>query len=75
VSGSDVRDVRDACGEGFCVVVPGIRPSGGNGDDQVRVSTPAEAIARGADYLVVGRPVTDAPDPVGAARAILLDAC
>jgi orotidine-5'-phosphate decarboxylase len=74
VSGEDVRDVRDACGEDFCLVVPGIRPPGGNGDDQVRVLTPAAAIERGADYLVVGRPITDATDPVGAARGILLAA-
>jgi orotidine-5'-phosphate decarboxylase len=73
VSGEDVRDVRDACGDDFCLVVPGIRPSGGNGDDQVRVLTPGEAIERGADYLVVGRPITGADDPVGVVRGILLD--
>jgi len=71
VSGDDVRDVRDACGEGFLLVVPGIRPAGSNGDDQVRILTPAEAMAKGADYLVVGRPITGASDPVGAARSIL----
>jgi orotidine-5'-phosphate decarboxylase len=74
VSGEDVRDVREACGDGFCLVVPGIRPTGGNGDDQVRILTPAAAIERGADYLVVGRPITGAPDPVGVARGILLEA-
>lgn len=73
VSGEDVREVRSACGDGFCLVVPGIRPSGSNGDDQVRVLTPAAAIDRGADYLVIGRPITEAPDPVGAARAVLLE--
>jgi orotidine-5'-phosphate decarboxylase len=72
VSGEDVRDVRDACGDAFCLVVPGIRPAGGNGDDQVRVLTPAEAIERGADYLVVGRPITTADDPVGVARGIVV---
>jgi orotidine-5'-phosphate decarboxylase len=71
VSGSDVRDVRDACGDDFVLVVPGIRPEGTNGDDQRRVLTPGEAIERGADYLVVGRPVTDARDPVGVARGIV----
>jgi len=70
VSGEDVRDVREVCGEQFCLVVPGIRPAGTNGHDQVRVLTPREAIERGADYLVVGRAITAAPDPVGAARAI-----
>ena len=71
VSGDDVGDVRDACGEDFRLVVPGIRPAGSNGDDQVRILTPREAMAKGADYLVVGRPITDASDPVGAARSIL----
>jgi orotidine-5'-phosphate decarboxylase len=73
VSGADVRDVRDACGDDFCLVVPGIRPAGSNGDDQVRVLTPGEAIERGADYLVVGRPITGSSDPGGVARGILLD--
>ena len=71
VSGEDVEDVRATCGEEFCLVVPGIRPAGSNGHDQVRILTPAEAIERGADYLVVGRPLTEAPDPVGVARGIL----
>jgi orotidine-5'-phosphate decarboxylase len=74
VSGEDVREVREVCGEAFCLVVPGIRPSGANGDDQVRVLTPAAAIERGADYLVVGRPITRAADPVGVARGVLLAA-
>jgi len=73
VSGDDVRDVRAACGEEFCLVVPGIRPAGSNGNDQVRVLTPREAIEKGADYLVIGRPITDAVDPSGAARGILVD--
>jgi orotidine-5'-phosphate decarboxylase len=73
VSGADVRDVRDACGEDFVLVVPGIRPRGGNGHDQIRVLTPEEAIERGADYLIVGRPITDASDPVGVARSMIRD--
>jgi len=73
VSGDDVHDVRETCGEDFCLVVPGIRPAGSNGDDQVRVLTPAAAQEQGADYLVVGRPVTAADDPVAVARLILLD--
>lgn len=73
VSGEDVEDVRATCGEEFCLVVPGIRPAGSNGHDQVRILTPAEAIEKGADYLVVGRPLTEAPDPVGVARGILRD--
>jgi orotidine-5'-phosphate decarboxylase len=70
VSGEDVRDVRDVCGDAFCLVVPGIRPAGTNGHDQVRVLTPRDAIERGADYIVVGRAITTAADPLGAARAV-----
>jgi orotidine-5'-phosphate decarboxylase len=73
VSGDDVRDVRDACGDAFCLVVPGIRPAGTNGHDQVRVHTPRAAIERGADFLVVGRAITAAEDPVGVARMIARD--
>jgi orotidine-5'-phosphate decarboxylase len=73
VSGDDVADVRTTCGEEFCLVVPGIRPPGSNGHDQVRVLSPAEAIEKGADYLVIGRPLTGAPDPAGVARSILRD--
>jgi orotidine-5'-phosphate decarboxylase len=74
VSGADVGEVRQVCGEEFCLVVPGIRPHGGNGDDQVRVLTPSAALDAGADYLVVGRPITGSDDPVGVARGILLGA-
>lgn len=73
VSGEDVETVRDACGESFCLVVPGIRPSGTDGHDQVRVLSPGEAVEKGADYLVVGRPITGAEDPGAAAESILLD--
>ena len=72
VSGADVGEVRQVCGEAFCLVVPGIRPHGENGDDQVRVLTPSAALDAGADYLVVGRPITGSDDPVGVARGILL---
>jgi orotidine-5'-phosphate decarboxylase len=74
VSGDDVAQVRQVCGEDFCLVVPGIRPHGGNGDDQVRVLTPSAALDAGADYLVVGRPITGSDDPVGVARGISLAA-
>jgi orotidine-5'-phosphate decarboxylase len=71
VSGDDVSTVREVMGEEFCVVVPGIRPPGSNGHDQVRILTPIEAIEAGADYLVVGRAITEASDPANAANAIL----
>jgi orotidine-5'-phosphate decarboxylase len=73
VSGEDVRDVREACGDAFCLAVPGIRLPGANGDDQVRVLTPRAAIERGADYLLIGRPIIEADDPVGVVRGILHD--
>lgn len=56
--------------EGFTLVTPGIRPGGGGGDDQRRTLTPAEAVARGATWLVIGRPIYAAPDPAAAAAAI-----
>ncbi len=74
VSGGDVRSVREVCGEEFCLVVPGIRPHGANGDDQVRVLTPAAALDAGVDYLVVGRPITGATDPAAVAKGIALGA-
>jgi orotidine-5'-phosphate decarboxylase len=66
--------VRAVCGDAFCLVVPGIRPAGGNGHDQVRVLTPRGAIEKGADYIVIGRPITGADDPAGVARSIVREA-
>ncbi len=63
--------IRDACGPDFTLVVPGIRPAGAATGDQKRVTTPREAVAAGADWLVIGRPITGAPDPARAARDIL----
>jgi orotidine-5'-phosphate decarboxylase len=74
VSGDDVEDVRGALGEDPLLVVPGIRPEGFRGNDHVRVLTPRAALEKGADYLVVGRPITEAADPAAAARAILREA-
>lgn len=71
VSGEDVANVRAVLGPQACLVVPGIRPAGSNGHDQARILTPEEAVERGADYLVVGRPITASADPAGVARAIL----
>jgi orotidine-5'-phosphate decarboxylase len=70
VSAHEVRAVRRACGPKFLIVVPGIRPAAAALDDQSRVATPAEAIRAGANYLVVGRPITAAPNPRAAALAI-----
>lgn len=73
VSGEDVESVREAVGEEACLVVPGVRPSGSGSNDHARVLTPGEAAEAGADYLVVGRPITGSPDPAAAARAILTE--
>ncbi|WP_375460087.1 orotidine-5'-phosphate decarboxylase [uncultured Enterovirga sp.] len=67
---SEIVAARRAIGPERLLVVPGIRPSGAEAGDQKRIMTPGEAIARGADYLVVGRPIVGAPDPVAAAVAI-----
>ncbi len=67
----DAAAIRAACGPNFLIVCPGIRPSGASRDDQRRVQTPREAIAAGADMLVVGRSITRAPDPRRAAQEIL----
>jgi orotidine-5'-phosphate decarboxylase len=66
----DLRTVRETVGPEVLLVTPGIRPSGSGDDDHARAATPASAIADGADVLVIGRPITRADDPVGAARAI-----
>ncbi len=66
----EIEPIRAACGPDFTLVVPGIRPAGADVGDQKRVMTPADAIAAGADYLVIGRAITAADDPAAAARAI-----
>jgi orotidine-5'-phosphate decarboxylase len=66
----EVAAVRAAIGPGPKLVVPGIRPAGAAVGDQARVMTPAEAVAAGADWIVVGRPITGATDPAAAAAAI-----
>lgn len=67
----EVPLLREACGKDLLIVTPGIRPAGARAGDQARAATPAAALAAGADYLVVGRPVTEAADPAAAARAIV----
>lgn len=71
-SAREVSLVRDVVtNPGFIVVTPGVRPAGSANDDQARVMSPSEAIAAGADYLVIGRPIIGAPDPARAAEQIL----
>lgn len=70
-SAQEVPLVRAACGADFITVTPGVRPSSAAKDDQNRVMTPQQAIAAGSDYLVVGRPISQAADPALAAREIV----
>ena len=69
-SPKEITLVREACGRDFLTVVPGIRPAGAAAGDQKRIMPPAEAAMAGADYFVVGRPILQAEDPLGAARAV-----
>lgn len=71
VSPHEARLIRQDLGAGFVIVTPGIRPAGAEKGDQSRVNTPAGAIAAGADYLVVGRPITEAADPRRATEEIV----
>jgi len=66
----EIKALREACGPEFIIVTPGVRPAGAARGDQRRVMTPAEALSQGASYLVIGRPITAAADPVAAARSI-----
>ena len=70
-SGHEAAGIKKACGREFICLTPGIRPRSGEVNDQSRVMTPAEAVAAGADFLVVGRPITGAADPLAAMRSIL----
>jgi len=70
-SPQEVDLIRAACGPDFAIVTPGVRPGFASLDDQKRVTTPGEAITAGADYLVIGRPISAAADPVAAAELIL----
>lgn len=73
-SGAEAASVREAVGSELVIVCPGVRPAGTAAFDQVRVVSPADAVRAGADYLVVGRPIREAEDPVAAARAIATEA-
>jgi orotidine-5'-phosphate decarboxylase len=72
-SAEEVNNLRPVVGSGLMLVTPGIRPAGADVGDQKRVMTPARAIAAGADYLVVGRPIVAASDPKAAAAAIVAE--
>ena len=72
-SAREAARLRAILGPEALIVTPGIRPAGGSADDQARIATPTVAMQAGADYLVVGRPITGAPDPAAAASAILAE--
>lgn len=72
-SGHEAAAIREAVGPGFLIVTPGVRPQGSEAQDQARAVTPRMAIGAGADYLVVGRPITRAPDPRAAADAVVAE--
>lgn len=67
----EIEPIRKACGDNFVIVTPGIRPKWSESGDQRRITTPAAAIQRGADYIVVGRPIIEAENPVEATEMIL----
>jgi orotidine-5'-phosphate decarboxylase len=70
-SAHEASRLRTELGDEFAIVTPGVRPAGTGRGDQVRVVTPAEAIASGATHIVVGRPITEAADPAAETKAIL----
>ncbi len=72
-SGHEAAAIRKASGPDFLIVTPGVRPQGSAAQDQARAVTPATTIEAGSDYLVVGRPITRAPDPRAAAEAIVAE--
>ena len=72
-SAEEAAKIRTIVGTRLALVTPGIRPAGAEAGDQKRIMTPAAAIAAGADYLVVGRPILAAPDPKAAAQAIVAE--
>ena len=69
-SAHEITMIRQLCGDEFKVVVPGIRPAWSTADDQKRIVTPADSVRDGADYLVIGRPITSSDDPAAAAERI-----
>jgi orotidine-5'-phosphate decarboxylase len=70
---TEIQAIRAACGPDFILMVPGIRPTWAEAQDQKRTLTPREALAAGATYLVIGRPITTAPDPLAAAKRLVAE--
>ncbi len=72
-SPQEAQKLRSVCGEDFLLICPGVRPAGSDKGDQERTMTPRDAFAAGASYLVIGRPITAAPDPAAAFAKIVAD--
>ncbi len=72
-SPQEAQSLRSVCGEDFLLICPGVRPAGSDQGDQQRTMTPRDAFAAGASYLVIGRPITAAPDPAAAFAKIVAD--
>jgi orotidine-5'-phosphate decarboxylase len=72
-SAQETKLIREACGKDFVIVTPGIRPGWSEAGDQVRITTPRQAIENGSDYIVVGRPIVQAADRSDAAKRLLAD--
>ncbi|MGI6412221.1 MAG: orotidine-5'-phosphate decarboxylase [Syntrophomonadaceae bacterium] len=70
-SPNEIQDIRKKCGHGFKIVTPGVRPRWSDRNDQKRITTPRQAIDWGADYVVIGRPITKSEDPIKAVQAII----
>lgn len=70
-SPSEVAAIKSACGQAFQTVTPGIRPAGAELNDQSRIMTPSDALRQGTDYMVIGRPITGAPNPRAALESII----
>ena len=72
-SPKEASAIREACGDGFMIVTPGVRPAGASVDDQSRIATPAAALQNGSTHLVVGRPIRAAANPKEAAEKIIAE--
>ena len=71
-SSKEISTIRESCGDNFTIIVPGIRPIGVDRNDQKRVMTPREALDLGANFLVIGRPITQSKNPLEATKEIIL---
>ena len=72
-SPQEIAVIRQACGKDFVIITPGIRPLWAAANDQSRIMTPKQAVEAGADYLVIGRPITAQPDQAEAAKKIVAE--